>query len=66
REPEAPRPYRAWGYPWTTGIGLLITVVFLAGVARSDPHDALIALLVLLASYPLYRGVRMLRRREAP
>jgi APA family basic amino acid/polyamine antiporter len=66
REPDAPRPYRAWGYPWSTGIGLLIAVVFLVGVTRSDPHYALIALLALLASYPLYRGVRMLRRREAP
>lgn len=64
REPGAQRPYRAWGYPWTTGIGLLITVVFLAGVARSDPSHTLIALLVLLASYPVYRGVRMFGRHE--
>lgn len=66
REPDALRPYRAWGYPWTTGIGLLIAVVFLTGVAHSDPRHSLIALLALLASYPLYRGVQMLRRREAP
>ena len=64
REPDAPRPYRAWGYPWTTLIGLLITVAFLLGVARSDPVHALIALLVLLASYPVYRGVRVLGRAD--
>ena len=23
REPDLPRPYRAWGYPWTTGLVLL-------------------------------------------
>src|SRR5205807_3717381 len=23
REPDTPRPYRAWGYPWTTGLALL-------------------------------------------
>ncbi len=22
REPQMARPYRAWGYPWTTGIAL--------------------------------------------
>src|SRR5260370_6962975 len=29
REPEMPRPYRAWGYPWTTGIRLPPSLLFL-------------------------------------
>ena len=61
-EPQASRPYRAWGYPWTTWLGLLIAVAFLVGVALSDTSHATIALLILLASYPLYRGTRMLMR----
>jgi APA family basic amino acid/polyamine antiporter len=61
-EPQTPRPYRAWGYPWTTLLGLLIAVVFLIGVALSDTSHAVIALLILLASYPIYRGTRMLIR----
>src|SRR5439155_7305355 len=29
REPDMPRPYRAWGYPWTTGIALAASATFL-------------------------------------
>jgi APA family basic amino acid/polyamine antiporter len=60
REPETPRPYRAWGYPWTTAIAILIGIAFIVGVALSDPHNSAIALVILLASYPLFRGTRRL------
>jgi APA family basic amino acid/polyamine antiporter len=60
--PQTPRPYRAWGYPWTTWLGLLAAISFMAGVALSDTRHATIALLILLASYPLYRGTRRLLR----
>jgi APA family basic amino acid/polyamine antiporter len=63
REPGQPRPYRAWGYPWTTTIGLLISLAFLAGVAMADPLHSWIALAILVVSYPLYRGVLILRER---
>ena len=29
REPNMPRPYRAWGYPWTTAIALAASATFL-------------------------------------
>lgn len=61
-EPEAPRPYRAWGYPWTTLLAILIGLVFLAGVAVSDKRHTLIALACLVASVPVYLGIRRLRR----
>jgi basic amino acid/polyamine antiporter, APA family len=66
REPLTPRPYRAWGYPWTTGAATLIGVVFVLGVALSDPHHAAIAFVLLLASYPVYRGTRRLFRAATP
>src|SRR3984957_17968574 len=31
RIPDSQRPYRAWGYPWTTTIALAASVVFLIG-----------------------------------
>lgn len=64
REPDAPRPYRAWGYPWTTAVGIVIATAFLIGVALSDTRHTLIALAVLPASYPLYRLT--LRSRGGP
>jgi APA family basic amino acid/polyamine antiporter len=58
REPDRPRPYRAWGYPWTTGAALAGSVLFLAGAVASDTRNSLYALLLLAASYPAYRWTR--------
>ncbi len=61
RKPTEPRPYRAWGYPWTTLLAILIGLVFLAGVVISDQRHTLIALVCLIISYPLYLGLRKLK-----
>ena len=63
REPDAPRPYRAWGYPWTTWAAIFIGVVFIVGIALSDQRNGVNALAILLASHPVYRGTRRLFRR---
>ena len=62
REPDVPRPYRAWGHPWTTGIVLLGSVVFLGSTLVADPRGAAIVGVLLVASYPAYRLIS--RRRE--
>jgi APA family basic amino acid/polyamine antiporter len=58
REPDRERPYRAWGYPWTTALALLGSVGFLAGAIASDTRNSLYALLVLGLSYPAFRLVK--------
>ena len=58
REPGRPRPYRAWGYPWTTAAALIGSVVFLVGAVAGDTRNSLFALVLLAASYPAYRWVR--------
>jgi basic amino acid/polyamine antiporter, APA family len=58
REPDRARPFRAWGYPWTTALALLGSMAFLAGAVASDTRNSLYALLLLAASYPGYRLVR--------
>src|SRR6266446_1742414 len=64
QEPNLPRPYRAWGYPWTTGIVLMGSIAFLAGAVisdrMSDKQDSLFALVILAASLPIYLIVRLL------
>lgn len=55
REPEKDRPYRAWGYPWTTGIALIVSVLFLAGAIAGDSKNSIYALLLLAVSYPVFR-----------
>ena len=63
REPDLPRPYRAWGYPWTTLIVLIGSVAFLIGAIIGDRKNSLVALAILAASYPLYLLVKLLRPR---
>lgn len=66
REPKMVRPYRAKGYPWTTGIALAASVLFLVASIVTDlqgafvtgrvwpPSPAVLALLVLILSYPVF------------
>ena len=62
REPQRERPYRAWGYPWTTAAALLGSLLFLAGAVASDTRNSIYALLLLALSYPVFRLVK--RRRN--
>jgi basic amino acid/polyamine antiporter, APA family len=64
REPARARPYRAWGYPWTTGFSLLGSLAFLAGAVASDTRNSLYALGLLALSYPTYRVTRWLTTRN--
>ena len=61
REPDKPRPYRAWGYPVTPGLALVGSVLFLAGAVYADRTNSLYALVLLAASYPVFRLVKLLK-----
>jgi len=61
-EPNLPRPYRTWGYPWTTGLVLLGSIVFLAGAVISDKKNSLWALALLAVSYPIYLIAKLSRQ----
>jgi APA family basic amino acid/polyamine antiporter len=61
REPEKPRPFRAWGYPVTPGLALIGSVLFLAGAVYADRTNSLYALLLLAASYPAFRVLKLLK-----
>lgn len=64
REPDAERPYRAWGYPLTTALALVGSVAFLAGAVLSDTENSLYALRLLALSLPVYFILRRLRGGE--
>ena len=59
REPHAPRPYRAWGYPWTTALALLGSIGFLIEAVREDRKNSILTLVALACSYPVYRVLKM-------
>jgi APA family basic amino acid/polyamine antiporter len=61
REPTLPRPYRAWGYPYTTGIVLAgVFALWIAAIAQ-DQRSALYAAGLLVLAAPVY--VWLTRRR---
>ena len=58
KEPQMERPYRAWGYPWTTAIALIGSVLFLVGSIATDRDNAPLALGMLVLSYPVFRVMK--------
>lgn len=59
REPELKRPFRAWGYPWATGVVLVAAIAFLSGSLVSDIRHSLTSLGLIAASFPIYRLTRI-------
>ncbi len=47
REPERPRPFRAWGYPWTAGIVFAGAVALVIGTLVGDTANGAGALALL-------------------
>jgi len=63
-DPQLPRPYRAWGYPWTTALALLGSIGFLIEAIREDRTNSLLTLVALACSYPVYRVLKSVSSRE--
>ena len=58
REPNAARPYRAKGHPWTTGFVLLGSLAFLTSAVIADRRNSVYALAIVVVSYPVFRLTR--------
>ena len=63
REPNLARPFRAWGYPWTTWGVLLASAGFLIAAVVGDLRHSLFTIILIALSYPVYRAA--LKRRSA-
>jgi APA family basic amino acid/polyamine antiporter len=63
--PSSETGYRAWGYPWTTGLALAASIVFLVGALATDRENTPLTFLVLAASYPVYRALKWAAQRSA-
>ena len=64
KEPQMDRPYRAWGYPWTTGIALAGSVLFLFGALYADRKNSPWALGILVMSYPIFWVMKKVSARK--
>lgn len=54
REPELPRPYRTWGYPWTPIIFLIAAVALTVNLWLVRPVRSSLGLAVILAGIPFF------------
>ena len=54
REPNAPRPFKALGYPWTPAIFVLVSLAIVLNAFYSDPELSGWGTLIILAGIPLY------------
>lgn len=54
RYPDAVRPYKTWGYPYTPIIFILFALVLVGNTIMESPYDALIGLVLVFSGVPAY------------
>ena len=54
REPDAPRPFRAWGYPWAPGIFIVASAAMVVNEMIRNGATAFAGLAVIAAGVPVY------------
>ncbi|MCC9019121.1 APC family permease [Flavobacterium lipolyticum] len=53
-EPNLPRPYHSFWYPWTTIFAFVASIALLIGFIFSDPKGFAIIVVLTLISYPVF------------
>jgi APA family basic amino acid/polyamine antiporter len=54
RLPDAPRPYRTWGYPFVPALFVLVTAWLLANTLWTSPKESLAGLGLMICGVPFY------------
>jgi basic amino acid/polyamine antiporter, APA family len=54
REPEAPRPFRTWGYPWTPIVFMVLSGWMMLWAVRGRPVESLLAFATVVAGGLLF------------
>jgi basic amino acid/polyamine antiporter, APA family len=63
RLPDAPRPYRTWGYPVVPALFILACLLLIANTLKESPVESLVGLGIVALGVPAYA---MFRRGGAP
>ena len=53
-QPDAPRPYRTWGYPAVPLVSILLATILIADLAWLAPATSGIGILIVLSGVPAY------------
>jgi len=64
REPAMPRPFRAWGFPFTTALVLIGSLAFLVAAVHDDLVSAVRSMALLAIALPAYGWMRWRQRRQ--
>jgi basic amino acid/polyamine antiporter, APA family len=64
RNPQAPRPYRMWGYPVVPALFVLVAAALLAYTFKNDWPNSGYGLLVILAGIPVFAYFASQKRRS--
>ncbi len=64
--PDAPRPYRAWGWPWVPSLFVMGMALLTLNTLQSAPRESLLGLLAIAAGGPAYAAWRRSARVPAP
>lgn len=62
REPERPRPYRTWGYPWVPLVFIASSVALVVNTLFEKPLESGIGLFLILLGLPAYAHWRRASR----
>jgi APA family basic amino acid/polyamine antiporter len=65
REPDAPRPYRVWGYPFVPSLFVLASSVLLYYTFTDNLRNSALGSLVILAGIPVFYGFSWRRSHKA-
>jgi APA family basic amino acid/polyamine antiporter len=65
-EPDMPRPYRCWGYPWVPGLFVLGALALTFNIWLDRPGRSSVGLLLILAGLPFYWYWRRNAQAESP
>jgi APA family basic amino acid/polyamine antiporter len=52
--PDLPRPYRAWGYPFSPLVFLLVTGFMMYYLLTTQPKPSLLGLLIMISGLLIY------------
>ncbi len=54
-QPDFPRPYKTFGYPFTTYLALIVTIALFVAFAISDSFSFWVTIIIAAVSYPAYK-----------
>ena len=57
-EPDMPRPYKSWGYPFTSILMVMFSMVLFVGIIFSDLVSLISVLVTLIISYPIFHFIQ--------